>query len=179
MIKYRSATLALAAGAATLAVAACSAGTQSASSTGSSSSASPSSPAGTSSAAPVTSVPAPTTGAPIPGRTLTVTGKLGSFPVPKAAKIGEKISGGSSLILVFGSVAPADVARFYGTALPQAGYTVTSNSLVTQGSQHGAVVLFSGHGYKGDIEAVDQFPGAAIAGLGDTNVTTVTVSATS
>jgi hypothetical protein len=176
MNKYRSATLALAAGAATLAVAACSAGTPSASSASSSSSATASS---TSTAVPVTTAPAPTTGAPIPGKSLTVQGKLGSFPVPANAKIGENISGGSSLILVFGEVAPPDVARFYASALPQAGFTVTSNSLVSQGGQHGAVVVFSGHGYKGSIESVDQFPAAAIAGLGNKNVTTVTMSATS
>jgi hypothetical protein len=179
MNKYRPATLALAAGAATLAVAACSAGTPSASSSSSSSSSSSASSSATGSAAPVTSAAAPTTGAPIPGRTLTVSGKLGSFPVPAAAKIGENLAGGSSLILVFGSVAPPDVARFYASALPQAGYTVTSNSLVSQGSQHGAIVVFNGHGYKGSIESVDQFPGVSIAGIGATNVTTITMSATS
>jgi hypothetical protein len=108
---------------------------------------------------------------------LEVKGKIGSFPVPKAAKVGENMSGGSSLLVVFGLVAPADVARFYATALPQAGYTVTSNSLVSQGGQNGAIVAFTGHGYKGNIESVAQFPGGAIAGLGATNVTTVEMSA--
>jgi hypothetical protein len=170
MNKYRSAALALAASAATLAVAACSAGTPSASSS--------STATATSTAPPVTSVPAPTTGAPIAGRTLQVKGKLGSFPVPAAAKVGENISGGSSLILVFGLVAPADVARFYATALPQAGFTVTSNSLVSQGGQNGAIVVFSGHGYKGNIESVNQVAGPTFAGLGATNVTTIVMSAT-
>jgi len=170
MNKYRSAALALVAGAATLAVAACSAGTSSASSS--------STPTATGTAVPVSSAPVPTTGAPIAGRTLAVKGKLGSFPIPAAAKVGEKISGSSSLILVFGLVDPADVARFYATALPQAGFTITTNSLVSQGGQHGALVVFTGHGYKGDIESVAQFPGASIAGLGATNVTTVEVSAT-
>jgi len=170
MNKYRSATLALVAGAATLAVAACSAGTSSASSS--------STATATGTAVPVSSAPVPTTGAPIAGRTLAVKGKLGGFPIPAAAKVGENISGSSSLILVFGLVDPADVARFYATALPQAGFTITTNSLVSQGGQHGALVVFAGHGYKGDIESVAQFPGASIAGLGATNVTTVEVSAT-
>jgi hypothetical protein len=169
MNKYRSATLALAAGAATLAVAACSsAGTPSASSSSTATS--------TSTAVPVVSAPVPTTGAPIQGTTITLKGKLGSFPVPKLAKIGENVSGGSSLLLIFGSVVPSDVARFYATALPQAGFTVTTNTLVSQGGQHGAIVEFTGKGYKGTIESVDQFPGASIAGIGDTNVTTVEVS---
>jgi len=174
MTRYRSATLALAACAASLALAACSAGTPSASS----SATAPASATGTGTAAPVTSAPAPTGGAPIPGRTLQVKGKLGSFPVPASARIGENMSGGSALVLVFGSVAPADVSRFYAAALPKAGYTVTTNSLVSQGGQNGALIQFSGHGYRGNIEAVDQFPGS-IAGLGNTNVTTVTISPTS
>jgi hypothetical protein len=107
---------------------------------------------------------------------ITVKGKIGSFPVPAAAKVGENLSGASSLLVVFGLVAPADVARFYATALPQAGFTVTSNSLVSQGGQNGAIVQFTGHGFKGNIESVAQFPGTSIAGL-TTNVTTVVMSA--
>ena len=108
---------------------------------------------------------------------LTIKGKIGSFPVPAAAKVGENLSGASSLLVVFGLVAPADVARFYATALPQAGYTVTSNSLVSQGGQNGAIVAFTGHGYKGNIESVAQFPGASLPGIGATNITTVVMSA--
>jgi hypothetical protein len=176
MNTYRPIALVLASCAAGLSVAACSAGTPSASS-------STSSPAATGSATsspsrpPVISSPAPTTGPPIAGSMLTIKGKIGSFPVPKAALVGENMSGGSSLLVVFGKVAPPDVARFYATALPQAGYTVTSNSLVSQGGQSGAIIQFTGHGFKGNIESVAQFPGAAIAGLGATNVTTVVMSA--
>jgi len=104
---------------------------------------------------------------------LTVKGTIGSFPVPAAAKVGENMSGGQSVIVVFGLVAPADVARFYATALPQAGYTVTSNALVSKGGQNGALIVFSGHGYKGNIEAVNQVVGPNIGGLGGQNVTTI------
>ena len=173
MNKHRPVALVLASCAAGLSVAACSAGTPSASSSTSSPAATGSA---TSSKPPVISSPVPTTGPPIAGIMLTVKGKIGSFPVPKAAKVGENMSGGSSLLVVFGLVAPADVARFYATALPQAGYTVTSNSLVSQGGQNGAIVAFTGHGYKGNIESVAQFPGASVAGIGSTNVTTVIMS---
>jgi hypothetical protein len=172
MNKYRSAALALAAVAASLAVAACSAGTPTSSSAASSPAAS------SSSALPVSSSAPPTTGPPIPGRMLTIQGTLGSFPVPAAAKVGENISGGPSAIVVFGLVVPADVARFYATALPQAGYTVTTNSMVSRGSQNGAVIAFAGHGYKGNIESVNQVAGPAIAGLGQ-NVTTIVISPSS
>ena len=165
MNKYRSAALAAAA-AASLTVAACSSGTPTASSAASSSSAS---------GLPVSSSAPPTTGAPIAGRMLTIQGTLGSFPVPASAKIGENMSGGQSAIVVFGLVVPADVARFYATALPQAGYTVTTNSLVSRGPQNGAVIAFTGHGYKGNIESVNQVAGPAIAGLGQ-NVTTIVIS---
>jgi len=171
MKKYRSAALALTACAASLSVAACSAGTPSSSSSTAASSASASR-----SAAPVVSSAVPTSGPAIAGRTLQINGKVGSFPVPAAAKIGENLSGGSSLLVVFGSVAPEDVARFYATALPQAGFTVTSNALVSQGGQHGAIIQFTGHGFKGNIDSVAQFPGASVAGIGSTNVTTVIMS---
>jgi hypothetical protein len=176
MNKHRPIALVLASCAAGLSAAACSAGTPSASS-------STSSPAATGSATssaskpPVISSPVPTTGPPIAGSMLTIKGKIGSFPVPKTARVGENMSGGSSLLVVFGSVAPADVARFYATALPQAGYSVTSNSLVSQGGQNGAIIAFTGRGFKGNIESVAQFPGASIAGLGATNVTTIVMSA--
>jgi len=171
MNSYRSAALVLATCAAGLSVAACSAGTPSASS-------STTSPAASSSSKPpVVSSPVPTTGPPIAGTTVKINGNLGSFPVPAAAKVGENMSGASSLLVVFGKVTPADVARFYATALPQAGFTVTSNSLVSQGGQNGAIVAFTGHGYKGSIESVAQFPGTSVAGLGDANVTTIVMSA--
>jgi hypothetical protein len=171
MKKYRSAALALTACAASLSVAACSAGTPSTASSSAASSAS-----GSKSAVPVVSSAVPTSGPAIAGRTLQINGKIGSFPVPAAAKVGENLSGGSSLLVVFGSVAPADVARFYATALPQAGFTVTSNALVSQGGQHGAIIQFTGHGFKGNIDSVAQFPGASIAGIGSVNVTTVIMS---
>jgi hypothetical protein len=176
MNKYRSIALVLASCAAGLSVAACSAGTPSAGSSASSPAATGSATS-SSSRPPVVSAPAPTTGPPIAGSMLQVNGKIGTFPVPKAAKVGENMAGGSSLLVVFGLVAPPDVARFYATALPQAGFTVTNNSLVTQGAQSGAIVQFTGHGFKGNIESVAQFPGAAIAGLGVTNITTVVISA--
>ena len=171
MNKYRSAALALAATAASLTVAACSAGTPTASSAASSPAASSSA-----SALPVFSSAPPTTGAPIPGRMLTIPGTLGTFPVPAAAKVGENISGGQSVIVVFGLIVPADVARFYATALPQAGYTVTTNSMVSRGPQNGAVIVFTGHGFKGNIESVNQVAGPSFAGLGSQNVTTIIIA---
>jgi hypothetical protein len=178
MNKHRPAALALAACAAGLTVAACSAGTPSASSSTTSSATS----AATSSGAPsqgasagVSSAP-PTSGPPIAGRTITVKGALGSFPIPAAAKVAENIAAGKELVIVFGLITPADVSRFYATALPGAGFTVTINSMLSKGGDTGALIQFTGHGYQGSIDALDKFPGASVAGIGDTNVTTVIFS---
>jgi cell division septation protein DedD len=167
MNKYRSAALTLAACAASLSVAACSTGTPAASSAGTSS-ATPSQ-----SASPAITSAVPTTGAPIAGKTVSVNGKLTSFPVPAAAKLAENMGGGQALVLIFGAVAPADVARFYATALPQAGYSVSTSAMLSKGGDNGAYIVFSGHGYKGTVDSLAQFPGTSVAGIGDKNVTTI------
>jgi hypothetical protein len=175
MNKYRSAALALAACAASLSVAACSAGTPSASSTGTPSAGSSSTSTATPSQNVVRSAP-PSTGAPIPGRSLATKMSLGTFPVPAAAKVAENIAAGKELVIVFGLITPADVSRFYATALPGAGFTVTINSMLSKGGDTGALIQFTGHGYQGSIDSLDRFPGASVAGIGDTNVTTVIFS---
>jgi len=167
MNRHRSAALALAACAASLTVAACSAGA--ASSTASSAASSQSG-----SASAVASSPGPA----IAGRALAVKGKLGSFPVPAGAKVGENMAAGQGLIIAFGLIAPSDVSRFYATALPQAGYSVTANAMIHEGGDSGAYILFSGHGYRGTIDSLAQFPGPTLTGLGDTNVTTIIFSPT-
>jgi hypothetical protein len=168
MNKYRSAALALAACAASLTVAACSAGTPTASSSATSAAA----PGQSGSASAAASSP----GAAIAGRAIAVKAKLGSFPVPAGARVVENLPGRQAFILVFGLVAPADVSRFYATALPQAGFTVTTNAMLHKGGDNGAYIVFTGHGYKGNINSLTQFPGASVAGLGDMNVTTIVVT---
>ena len=171
MNKYRSAALVLAACAVGMSAAACSSGSSSTSSSAATS------PAASSQA--ISSSPPPTTGPAIAGRTLTVKGSLGSFPVPASAKVAENMAGGQSVVLVFGSVVPADVSRFYATELPKAGYSVSTNSMLTKGGDHGAYILFSGHGFKGTIDSLEQFPGMSMAGIGDKNVTTIIFAPTS
>lgn len=170
MNKHRSAALALAACAASLTVAACSAGTPTASSSTTNSGAT--SQSGAASAA------GSSPDAAIPGRALAVAGKLGTFPVPAAAKVGENTAAGQGLIIAFGLIAPGDVSRFYAAALPQAGYSVTTNAMIRKGGASGAYILFTGHGYRGTIDSLAQFPGPTLTGLGDTNVTTVIFSPT-
>jgi hypothetical protein len=167
MNKYRSAALTLAACAASLAVVACSAGTPTASSASTSTGAP--SQSGSASAA-------SSSAATIPGRAVAIKGKLGSFPVPAGAKVVENLPGNQAFVLVFGLVTPADVSRFYATALPQAGFTITTNAMLHKGGDTGAFIVFTGHGLKGNINSLVQFPGMSVAGVGDTNVTTIVVT---
>jgi hypothetical protein len=83
-----------------------------------------------------------------------------------------------AIVIVFGLIAPSDVSRFYATALPQAGYTVTVNSMLSQAGNTGALIQFTGHGYKGNIDSLIQFPDGSVQGLGDKNVTTIIFSST-
>ena len=167
MNNYRSAALALAACAASLTVAACTAGITTAT------------PPATSAAAPShsASVARSSSSEARAGRMISVSGSVGSFPVPAGAKVAENIADGQESIVIFSSITPAKVSSFYATALPQAGYTISGNSLVTQGGGTVAFILFSGHGYKGNIDALSNFPnsGVSVAGLGTKNVTTITI----
>ena len=167
MNKYRSAALALAACAASLTATACTAGITTAT------------PPATSAAAPshsasvARSSPSPASS----GRMISVSGSVGSFPVPAGAKVAENIADGQESIVIFSSITPATVSSFYATALPRAGYAITGNSLVTEGGGTVAFIVFSGHGYKGNIDALSKFPnsGVSVAGLGTKNVTTITI----
>ena len=171
MMKYRSAALALAACAASLSVAACSSAASSSTAGAGSTASAGASSSGASSG--LTSSPPPTTGPAIASKTITVSGSLGSFVVPAGAKVAENTAGGQSIVIVFGLVAPADVARFYATALPKAGYSVSTNAMMSKGSDTGALIEFSGHGYKGNIDSLNQFPQMSVAGIGNKNVTTI------
>ena len=166
MINYRSAALTLAACAAGLSVTACTAGITTASS------ATTSAPAPSRSA----SVPAAASSRAPSGRMIKVTGSVGNFPVPAAAKVTENIAiDQKDIVVSFNSVTPANVSSFYATALPRAGYTITGNSVVTQGGGTVAFIFFSGHGYKGNIGALSKAPASeASLGLGTKNVTTIT-----
>jgi hypothetical protein len=169
MNKYRPAAVALAACAASLSLAACSAGitTTSTATTAATSSSSPSHSATATVAAP--SAPA--------GRALTVDGAIHSFPVPAGAKIAQNIGGGGEIIVIFSRVTPATVSSFYRQALPRAGYTVSTNSVISQGSNTVVLIQFTGHGVKGNIDGLAKYSNSTVGlpGLGHKNVTTISL----
>jgi hypothetical protein len=107
---------------------------------------------------------------------ITVSGSVGSFPVPAGAKVVETGGDSQDIAVIFEYVTPAKVSSFYATALPRAGYTISNNSVISQSGGTVAFVQFTGHGFKGAIDALSNYPdtGVSIAGLGRKNVTTVT-----
>ena len=89
-------------------------------------------------------------------------------PPPGAQVIEDSTDYGHDSI-VFGSVTPSAAASFYATALPRAGYRITSNSSATGdswGSFSGTGIWFTGHGYNGQIGALSSFqiPGFSLGG---------------
>jgi hypothetical protein len=67
----------------------------------------------------------------VTGSTVRVSGPPGRFPLPRGAQVIEDGTDHGHYSIVFGSVSPSTVSRFYATALPQAGYTIISNSSAT------------------------------------------------
>ena len=119
-----------------------------------------------------TSSPAPSPTAPA-GSTVSLGGSIGNFPIPSGAKVAENVASGGKIIFFFSSVTPARVASFYASALPRAGYKVTSNSSVAGD----AAITFTGHGYKGTLDAIAKVPdssGASSDGVPSKNLTGIT-----
>jgi hypothetical protein len=170
MSNYRPAALALVACAASLSVAACAAGITTASS------APTSAPAPTRSASVAAAASSPASSA-SSGRRIAISGSPGTFPVPAGAKVAENVAADKEIIVFFSSVAPAQVSSFYATALPLAGYVISGNSVISEGSGTEAIIQFSGHGYKGNIATLSHFSGSgvSVAGLGTKNVTTISL----
>jgi len=172
MNRYRSAAAALAACTASLSLAACAAGTTTASTT----TTSPAAPGSSSAAASASSSTSASASPALASHTITVAGDVGSFPVPAGANVAENIASNQETVIIFDKITPARVSSFYAQALPQDGYTITTNSVVSQSGSTAAIIQFTGHGFAGNIDALSTFTDAAVsvAGLGHKNVTTIT-----
>jgi hypothetical protein len=87
--------------------------------------------------------------------TVSLTG-LGSFPIPSGAQVAANIAcGKGGDIIEAGPVTPAAASAFYTSALPRAGYTITTNTLGSiPGTGAIETVIFTGHGYSGVIIAM-------------------------
>jgi hypothetical protein len=156
LFAYRAASLAAAACLTGLSLAACSAGLTSVSppSTSSAAPAAPTSgapPASSASAASAPSTASTGTGVTGPGSTVTVGGSVGTFPIPPGAQVVESGTSSNQIEIVLSGVTPSALDSFYTSALPAAGYTITSNDQGTALGLGNAGINFTGHGYKGDI----------------------------
>ncbi len=100
------------------------------------------------------------------GTTVHVGGSIGSFPIPSGAKVVENASYGKQIAIILSSISPAKVSAFYTSALPRAGYKITSKSLATLNNGAGAAIAFAGHGYKGTIGAVSGSLASPAASFG-------------
>jgi hypothetical protein len=169
MNAFRSKALTLVAGAATLSLTACTAGVTTASSA--------SSPA-TSPAAPSRSAAASSPGAAPSASTIALSEPPGSFPVPAGAKVADNVVITGTVILFFSGITPAKVLAFYTNALPQAGYKITGSEMVSEAGGT-AAIMFSGHGFKGEVASVTNFtdnpgtPAGNLPGLPHKDVTSI------
>ena len=171
MDRYRSAALALVAGVAALSVAACSAGVIS-SGPAASSPASTSSPAASHTAASHTATASAASAA---GATVRVGGRIGSFPIPPGATVVENASDDKGIVVLLGSVTPAQVSRFYTSALPRYGYKITENSMASLNNGSGAAIEFTGHGYMGTIGAESGLATSGSSHGPDSNLVGITL----
>lgn len=157
MITYRRTTLTLATCAAGLTLAACSAGI-----TGASPTKAPTTPA-SARTAPTPTRPAASPSQSVTAGTATVAG-LGSFPIPAGAHVETSIACGKGDIVQAGPVTPSAASAFYASALPRAGYTVSTDTLGSDpntGAPKGiATMMFSGHRYSGVIIAMANLSSA-------------------
>jgi hypothetical protein len=81
-------------------------------------------------------------------------GALGSFPIPQGATVISKITTGHADLIVLGQVKAVQAAGFYTSVLPGHGYTI-STSVTGAG---GTVIVFSGHGYQGELVGAAGVP---------------------
>jgi len=90
------------------------------------------------------------------------------------------VTAGKQTVILLGSVTPAAVSSFYMSALPQAGYKITENTLTTVSGGTGAAIEFTGHGYKGIISAESNIDlataGVSMSGVSGKNFVGITLS---
>jgi hypothetical protein len=102
-----------------------------------------------------------------PADTVRVDAPIGSFPIPHEAQVVANMPCGKQILIELGSVTPAQVSTFYTSALPQAGYNITDNTLTSDpdtGTPQGmAEITFTGHGYTGLIIAMANLGAEASA----------------
>jgi hypothetical protein len=101
---------------------------------------------------------------------------IGNFPVPPGADVVENVTDGTTDDIVLSDVSASEVSSFYGTALPQYGFTVTDNTNATGADINGTAIEFDGHGYKGDIGAATSLGISNLSGVLGGNIIGITLT---
>jgi hypothetical protein len=117
---------------------------------------------------------------------ISVDAPIGTFPVPSNAHVLTNITCSGQTIIGLTSVTPSQVSSFYGSALPRAGYTISTNTLIPASLSglpgSAAEVDFTGHGLKGTIDAesnaaaLASMPASAFPSGTDKNVAWISVA---
>lgn len=152
MNRYRRTAMAVTTCAAGLSLAACSAGITTAKPAASPSAAA-SSHATQAAAPPPSPSRAPSSPSASGARTVRVNAPVHSFPIPAGVNVVFNDSCLKQVVLTLNPITPSRAAAFYETALPRAGYEVSSNISTGTGSGMTAIE-FSGHGYTGEVAAI-------------------------
>ena len=104
-----------------------------------------------------TASPSTTLASASPAETISVAAPIGSFPIPHGAQVVANMHCSDQFLIEIDPVTPVQAQTFYASALPRAGYTITSSFLSSDpntGAANGlAEIMFTGHRYTGDIIA--------------------------
>jgi hypothetical protein len=85
------------------------------------------------------------------GSTVHLAAPLGSFPIPHGAGVLESVVAGTGSTIMLGNITAAAADSFYSAALPADGFVISEHDSASGGGASGMSMLFTGHGYKGEI----------------------------
>jgi hypothetical protein len=116
--------------------------------------------AGITSGSSVSSVPTkPVSG----GSTITLAAPLGSFPIPRGATVLQSVVAANGYSITLGNVTATAADSFYSTALPTDGFVIGQHQSASGSGASGTGMLFTGHGYKGEIATINLADPSALA----------------
>jgi hypothetical protein len=88
---------------------------------------------------------------PSAANTIRLSAQVSHFPAPPKVHVLNNQSCPKQISVYAGPVTPAHAVAFYSTALPRAGYTITSTTSFGSGQALVQLIIFSGHHYTGQI----------------------------
>jgi hypothetical protein len=77
-----------------------------------------------------------------------------NFPIPPGVTVQAKGENAEGIGIVLVGSTPDQIATFYRSALPAAGYQITEDNSVSVGGAQVVGLHFAGHGYNGELAVV-------------------------